>query len=175
MREQGKPQAPRGMICPLLRKDVSKVCHNCELYQVIRFDVMQGAEAVRGPEVWGCAYNHALLYQRDMIGGLRGSQAATESFRNTAWAESQRNLTDMIATVQHENKVVGETWRGIREGLQMLAGAVAQLGALPAPEAAKQIDHNPARPSGGNCVVHQGGHCPNWGDDTNCGCREKRQ
>lgn len=74
-----KPQAEKGMLCPLLKEDVSKVCHKCEMYEHIR-----GTNPNTGAEMdaWGCTFKFNFLTNLEIAKEVRQSAAATESFRN---------------------------------------------------------------------------------------------
>ena len=73
------PSADPGSICPLWKKDVSKVCHTCPWWIHIR-----GTNKNTGEDVdnWGCAVGllPMLLIENAQIQNRTG--AAVESFRN---------------------------------------------------------------------------------------------
>jgi hypothetical protein len=73
------PRADPGLICPLHRTDVSKVCHRCPWWLSIR-----GTNKNTGEEIdrWGCAigYLPMLLIETAQMQNRTG--AAVESFRN---------------------------------------------------------------------------------------------
>lgn len=74
-----KPQAEKGMLCPMFKEDVSKVCHKCEMYEHIR-----GTNPNTGAEMdaWGCTFKFNFLTNLEIAKEVRQSAAATESFRN---------------------------------------------------------------------------------------------
>jgi hypothetical protein len=52
MTDTGKPHAKGGMMCPLWKKKMSAVCHNCEWWTHLRGKHPQGEEIL---DQWGCA------------------------------------------------------------------------------------------------------------------------
>lgn len=76
---RGKPIAPKGTYCPLWRKDVSKVCHTCEWYTLIRGKHPQSEEMI---DQWGCAMAWGPILMINAAHEARQGAAATESFRN---------------------------------------------------------------------------------------------
>ncbi len=75
----GKPIAPKGTKCPLWRKDVSKICHECEWY-----DKIEGTHPLTGARVdkWMCALNRMILMQTETAKQAYGTSDAVISFRN---------------------------------------------------------------------------------------------
>jgi len=73
------PPADKGAICPLHKKDVSKVCHTCAWYTLVR-----GSNPQTGAEVddWQCAIAWLPMLTIETAKTARGTQAATESMRN---------------------------------------------------------------------------------------------
>jgi len=73
------PIADKGPICPLHQKDVSKVCHKCAWYTLVR-----GSNPQTGNEVdeWQCAIAWLPMLTIETAKNVRGNQAATESMRN---------------------------------------------------------------------------------------------
>jgi hypothetical protein len=73
------PHADPGLICPLHKKDVSKVCHRCPWWISVR-----GTNKNTGEDIdnWGCAigYLPLLLIENAQMQNRTG--AAVESFRN---------------------------------------------------------------------------------------------
>lgn len=84
----GPTEKPRrkkqGIKCPWWRRDVSEVCHTCELYVQLDGEDPQTGEKIT--DVWGCALAlapiAALQVSRDVRKGTEGIQKATELFRN---------------------------------------------------------------------------------------------
>jgi hypothetical protein len=134
--ETEKPRAKRGLNCPLWRKDASKVCHTCMFWEPIPLKQMVDGQ-LRSFERWSCTILHGTFVMRDMLASLDGVQQSQESFRNTAWKESQKNLQDVIAVAQHQNAVNADVARRIRDGFARLAEAV---GLAPPSEAPKLIN-----------------------------------
>jgi len=74
-----KPAQIAGTICPLMGKDVSKVCHNCEWYTLVRGKHPQTEEQV---DNWGCAIAFGPMLLINAAQAAHQGAAATESFRN---------------------------------------------------------------------------------------------
>ena len=75
----GKPIADPGMMCPLQRQDVSKVCHKCEWYIQLRGAHPQTGEAM---DKWGCSIAFLPILMIENAQQSRQAGAAVESFRN---------------------------------------------------------------------------------------------
>lgn len=81
MSEVEKPRRKPGLMCPLHKRDVSKVCHQCELYIAIGLvDPATGGTV----QDWGCALKQAVRITHDLGFVMTGVQQAVESFRNAA-------------------------------------------------------------------------------------------
>jgi len=74
-----KPQAKSGEICPLMRKDVSKVCHKCHWYQKVYGENPQTGEMT---EQYACAIAWMPMLTIENSQQQRQTGAAVESFRN---------------------------------------------------------------------------------------------
>ncbi|QAZ46755.1 hypothetical protein [Mesorhizobium sp. Pch-S] len=74
-----KPIATKGEICPFHQKDVSKVCHRCPLFVLVR-----GTDSNSGKEVdeWGCSFAWTPVLMIENANQSRQTGAAVESFRN---------------------------------------------------------------------------------------------
>lgn len=74
-----KPMAAKGEICPFHQKDVSRVCHKCPLYVLVR-----GQDKNTGREVdeWGCSFAWTPVLLIENASQSRQTGAAVESFRN---------------------------------------------------------------------------------------------
>lgn len=74
-----KPAATKGLNCPLYKKDVSKVCHTCAWYILVR-----GTNPNTGKEIdaWDCAVGWLPTLSIETAKEVRQGAAATESFRN---------------------------------------------------------------------------------------------
>lgn len=105
--ETEKPRRKPGMLCPLWRRDVSEVCHNCDWYSAIpmgRTDD-QGKVTDLHPR-WGCTATHLLQVFRDWGTILDGVQKATESRGNETCARLDVIAED-IMTVSEVTKEAG--------------------------------------------------------------------
>lgn len=79
MPEVEKPRAKAGMLCPLWKKDMSKVCHTCEWWTHLRGKHPQGEEII---DQWGCAIAWLPVLMVENSQMQRQTGAAVESFRN---------------------------------------------------------------------------------------------
>lgn len=110
---ENKPRRPAGTRCPLWRKDVSKVCHTCELYEAI--PVQDEVNPAIARAEWRCSFVLSVIAQRSMHAAIDGVQAATESFRNKVMERcstseiARRAALDVIAGgVPPESKQIGK-------------------------------------------------------------------
>jgi hypothetical protein len=73
------PHAEPGKVCPLHQKDMSKVCHTCPWWTLLR-----GTSPLTGKEVdeWGCAISLLPILLCETAKEVRQGAAATESCRN---------------------------------------------------------------------------------------------
>lgn len=73
------PIALEGTVCPLLSKDVSKVCHKCAWYTLLR-----GTSPNTGNPVdeWGCAIAWLPILSVEIAQKANSTGAAVESLRN---------------------------------------------------------------------------------------------
>lgn len=74
-----RPIAPKGDVCPLHRKDVSKVCHRCPWYTLVRGKHPQSEDTI---DDWGCAIAWGPMLMINAAQQAHQGAAATESFRN---------------------------------------------------------------------------------------------
>lgn len=79
MTEVGKPHAKGDMMCPLWRKKMKLVCHNCEWWVHLRGKHPQSEEVV---DQWGCAIAWMPVLTVENSQMQRQTGAAVESFRN---------------------------------------------------------------------------------------------
>lgn len=96
-----KPIAEKGEVCPFHQKDVSKVCHKCPLYVMIR-----GTNPNTDKEVdhWGCSFTWLPVLMIENSQQQRQTGAAVESFRNEM-VKSQATVGMLLA---REQKLIGE-------------------------------------------------------------------
>ncbi len=88
-----KPPAPKGTKCPLWRKDVSKVCHECEWYDRIEGQHPQTGERI---DRWMCGINRLILLQIETARQASGTSDAVISFRNEM-AQANEQTCRLIA------------------------------------------------------------------------------
>lgn len=79
MADRQVPMGPKNLKCPLYRKPMSEVCHECPMWTCIKGKDPQSGEDL---DRWECAYALAPLLQIEVARNVRQVQAATESFRN---------------------------------------------------------------------------------------------
>jgi hypothetical protein len=73
------PRADEGMICPLHREDMSKVCHKCPWWTQLRGKHPQSHEDI---DKWSCAVAFLPMLLIENAQQTRSTGAAIESFRN---------------------------------------------------------------------------------------------
>lgn len=78
------PHATPGLLCPMLRKDVSKVCHKCAWWTGLTWKDAHG----ESHHNWRCAMVMNAITNVDIVKATTGAQAATESMRNEVVARS---------------------------------------------------------------------------------------
>lgn len=90
------PHAEPGLICPLHRKDVSKVCHLCPWWTQLR-----GKHPQTGVDLdsWNCAIGILPTLLVENAKQTRSTAAATEAFRNDVMQARPANL-DVLAALQ---------------------------------------------------------------------------
>ena len=79
MTDVEKPRAKSGMNCPLWRKDMSKVCHQCEWWVKVVGKNPQSEEII---DHWGCAISWLPILTIENSQMQRGTGQAIEMFRN---------------------------------------------------------------------------------------------
>lgn len=96
-----KPIADKGEVCPFHQKDVSKVCHKCPLYTLVR-----GIDPQTNKEIdhWGCAIGFLPVLLIDNTQQTRQTSASVDSFRNEM-VKSQATVGMLLA---REQKLIGE-------------------------------------------------------------------
>lgn len=92
-----KPPADPGEVCPFHRKDVSKVCHKCPLYVLIRGKNPQTGEDV---DNWGCSLAWTPVLTIENTQQQRATGAAVEDFRNEMIKSNEVTQRIMIATAE---------------------------------------------------------------------------
>lgn len=84
------PIADKGTICPLHKQDVSKVCHKCPWYILVRGKNPQSEETI---DNWGCAIQWLPTLLIEGAQQSRQTGAAVESFRNVFTEAGNQMLT----------------------------------------------------------------------------------
>lgn len=80
------PQADPGLNCPFYKCDVSKVCHKCALYILVRG---KDPQTNRDIDNWMCAIAFGPVATLEGARQSRSSAAATESLRNETSAATR--------------------------------------------------------------------------------------
>jgi hypothetical protein len=73
------PHADEGMICPLHKEDMSKVCHKCPWWFMVRGKDPQSEKTI---DQWGCAIGFLPILLIEGTQQTHQAGAAIESFRN---------------------------------------------------------------------------------------------
>ena len=84
----GKPIASPGLECPLFRKDVSKVCHRCAWYTLVRGKNPQSGSDI---DEWGCAISFGPMLTLETARQSRSAAAAVETLRNEVAKSAEVN------------------------------------------------------------------------------------
>lgn len=74
-----RPIAEKGDVCPLHKVDVSKVCHKCPWWTLLRGKHPQSNEQI---DRWGCAVAWLPVLMIESAQASHQAGAAVESFRN---------------------------------------------------------------------------------------------
>ena len=82
-----KPQAMPGMTCPLYKKDISKVCHNCAWFTHMRGNNPQSGQET---DEWMCAISWLPILSVEVAKNENQTGAAVESFRNRMVEQNER-------------------------------------------------------------------------------------
>lgn len=110
-----KPVFGSDMMCPFFRKPLREVCHRCEFYEALPMDRIDitNMQSVGGFDHWGCTLKHQTLVQRDTIKTLKAVQQATESFRNTAYEDQQKNMEALISVLGRAERTISAIPRDV--------------------------------------------------------------
>lgn len=68
-----------GLVCPLHKKEMVKVCHKCPWWILIRGKDPQSTKEI---DQWGCSIGFLPMLMIENAQVSRGNSAAIESFRN---------------------------------------------------------------------------------------------
>ena len=94
-----RPHAGKGLICPLHKQDMSRVCHKCPLWTQLRGKHPQGDELV---DHWGCALAWLPMLLVENAQMQRQTGAAVESFRNEM-VDLNRSSLLQLSQIAHTN------------------------------------------------------------------------
>jgi hypothetical protein len=89
------PQAAPGRVCPLHQKDVSKVCHKCPWWTLLRGKHPQTGDDL---DEWACSIALLPMLLIENSRTTRSVAAATESFRNEM-AGAQAQSAEIILAI----------------------------------------------------------------------------
>ena len=92
------PPADPGMICPLHKRDVSKVCHKCPWYVSLR---MTNPNTGKDIDEWGCAIAWGPVLAVEVSQKTNSVGRAVESFRN----EMKKDNSIMLAMEEQRLKI----------------------------------------------------------------------
>ena len=98
------PRAEPGPICPLHRKDVSKVCHRCPWFVKLMGKNPQSEEMI---ENWSCAIATLPILLVENAQQSRQAGAAIESFRNNMVNGVMQAIGEAAAGVQQRRLTRG--------------------------------------------------------------------
>lgn len=87
------PHGPDDRICPFHRAKMSKVCHTCPMWMLVR-----GKNPNTGQEVdqWNCSFAFLPMLMIENAQQTRGAGAAIESFRNEMVRLNEAGHVDLI-------------------------------------------------------------------------------
>jgi len=94
------PRADKGLTCPLLKTDTSKVCHTCPWWIQIRGKDPQGDKEI---DKWGCAVMWLPMLLIEGAQQTRQAGAAIESFRNEV-VDGNQAFVDAVTQVLERQK-----------------------------------------------------------------------
>lgn len=90
------PIGPDRLVCPLHKKYMSKVCHTCPLWVLIRGKDPQSEQEV---DQWNCSLSWLPMLLIENAQQSRQTGAAVESFRN----EVVKRQSNRPPTLEHNN------------------------------------------------------------------------
>ena len=93
---QQKPPGPKGMTCPQLGKDMSKVCHACPNWICIRG--MDPQDNTKQIDKWECSIALTPMLLIELGRQMRSNAAAIETL-STEVSKSSDDKTAMIQTL----------------------------------------------------------------------------
>lgn len=96
------PHADKGLICPLHKVDMSKVCHRCPLWVAVRGKHPQSEEII---DSWNCALAFIPVLLIENSQQQRSTSAAVESFRNEMVVANADTLAAMTGTLRIERRL----------------------------------------------------------------------
>jgi len=96
------PHADPGMVCPMHKKDVSKVCHTCPWYTQLRGKNPQTQAEV---DDWGCAIAWLPILAIETSQRANQTAGAVESFRNQM--VEQNNIAIGLEELREMGRKIG--------------------------------------------------------------------
>ena len=106
------PRATPGKICPLHKKDMAKVCHDCPWWTLLR-----GKNPQTGADLdeWACAIGLLPVLLVEGSRQTRSVAAATESFRNDM-AQAHAQSAKIVLAIAEASRPHGEPAQKLLEG-----------------------------------------------------------
>ena len=133
--EQGKPINKSGMMCPHFKKNVAKVCHNCELYRPHPIEIGNDPKNVQ--VLWECCY----VWTPTLT-----SEVNKHTFHVAATIESARNQQkEDNASLRAEYNKIGylhfKAFQDFTDQISRMFNAAEKQDAIEEQEKAKEIEH----------------------------------
>ena len=91
-------------VCPMHKRPVREVCHDCPWYTLVR-----GRNPQTGGDIdnWGCAVAWMPLLTVEVAQQTRQGAAATESFRNEMVKPMEKRALEMLAGAVNRRAIPG--------------------------------------------------------------------
>lgn len=124
--EAAKPVPRKGSICPLHKKDMSRVCSTCPLWIKILGKHPQSEETI---ERWDCSLALLPIMLIENAQVQRQTGAAVETFRNEVVKSNAQN----VAAFAHALHKTAESMTALhRETVHNIAGVITAVGSAQA-------------------------------------------
>lgn len=129
-----------GMVCPLHRKDMSKVCHKCPLWVHVQGKDPQSKNTI---DHWNCslAWLPTLLIENAQMSRQTG--AAVESFRNETIRQNDAAMHTMARGFEIINGEIGRAHReAVSTAVETMVTAQRALAITHKPEDGNEHRHD---------------------------------
>jgi len=118
----GKPSPEPGMICPLMKQDISECCSKCMFWGSIKANIVDG-KTTRTVDHWDCSINMIAFISGDIVREINGLQSKQAEFNDKAYGESQQTLESVIELAKgFEKKVFPALEKMGRETIKQIEG-----------------------------------------------------